>query len=79
MYIKSVGMRGLIQEEQVGNGQNMKSLEDHGKDSRVYSAGNLLELFGWGGDGVGLDKMTRFAFWKDVSLCHRVQTGGRYG
>lgn len=43
---------GLIQEEQVGKDQNMKSLEDHEKDGRVYSVGSgehgLLELLGWG-------------------------------
>lgn len=43
----------------------MKSVEDHEKDGRVYSAGNrehsLLELFVWCGDRAGLDKTIRFA------------------
>ena len=43
---------GLIQEEQVGEDQNMKSLEGHEKDFRVYSVGNrehsLSEILGRG-------------------------------
>lgn len=31
---------GLIQEEHVGEDQNMKGLEGHEKDFRVYSVGN---------------------------------------
>lgn len=40
------------QEAQVGKKQNIKSLERHEKDFRVYSVGNrecsLLKIVGWG-------------------------------
>lgn len=42
----------LIQEEQVGQDQNVKGLECHEKDFRVYCVGhresNLLNILGWG-------------------------------
>lgn len=43
---------GLIQEEQVGKDENVKGLECHEEDSRVYFVGHkessLLKTFDWG-------------------------------
>lgn len=52
--------RELTQEEQTGKEQNMKGLERHEKDFRVYSVANkecnLLKIVGWDGSegGTGL-------------------------